>query len=724
MSIEQFESRRLERPEMPVFLDRLLASSLLSLLPYAIRRKLQQGPAVRLQYFSASGAGRGLLGILSRLGLLTGGEADYSYVEVKDPSGADIGLRVESTDLLLLCRAVRAEQFEANPSLARLAERFDHSRLLLYLEKSLAKELGPVLMHINVVSWCQRSWDGRQPATGVFYVARTPWHRHLERYAAERGVVLRQYRSLRWSVRLAWKRLWAMARVFGRLVARIVADRGKAVAVEDTRAGERSPFTVAVPHTGFGLGFDLSQKTDLFWVPFVGLAPDQLLVYFPWVDDSLDESHHSDLRKASIRAVGIRRPPRAGSTVPVWPHPSDVLRLGAELRRHWGFLILPLVTGLLSRGLRRWVAFRLFDFMKHYLYWRWLFSSLGVKVHVANADWGRERVASDQAMADLGGLSISYQRSDEPFASIARSSSVDVHFVFSPASAEAERQSGSLIPQFVANGYVHDHAFALVRSRSDGLRKRLLARGASFIICLLDENSLDDKRRGPSHEFRGENYRYLLDRLLKDPTLGLVLKPKKAATLRRRLGPVAPMLDAALVTGRCVLFEQGVLATPELPCEASLASDVTIGLLFGATAAMESALAGTPTLLIDREMVTYHPLYSLGQEKVVFRDWDSLWETLTAYRRDPASVPGFGDWSSLLRDLDPFQDGRAAQRMGEYIGWLVQGLAQDLSRSEAMELARRRYVAIWGEDKVLDLRGDSIDSGPGGRLTPVESDVS
>jgi hypothetical protein len=189
--------------------------------------------------------------------------------------------------------------------------------------------------------------------------------------------------------------------------------------------------------------------------------------------------------------------------------------------------------------------------------------------------------------------------------------------------------------------------------------------------------------------------------------LGLVFKPKKAANLRMRLGPVAGLLDEALATGRCYIYEEGgTVATEALPCEASAAADVTIGILSASTAALECALSGTPTLLIDREAVTYHPLYALEDGRVVFKSWDSLWSALSHFRRDPASLPRFGDWSPTLSTLDSFRDGRAAERMGQYIHWLCQGLAQGMTRDRAMEHARSKYVASWGEDKVADLRSE------------------
>ena len=48
-------------------------------------------------------------------------------------------------------------------------------------------------------------------------------------------------------------------------------------------------------------------------------------------------------------------------------------------------------------------------------------------------------------------------------------------------------------------------------------------------------------------------------------------------------------------------------------------------------------------LLLDRDAAGYHSLYRLGEHNVIFKDWESLWEAVSRYRKAPASVAGFGD---------------------------------------------------------------------------------
>jgi hypothetical protein len=698
-------------PAQVVFLDRLSVSSLLHLLPQGAARWLLRREEISVQYFSASRVGKLLSAVPERLGWLSAAEVDYSYIDVRDREGALVGFRVGLMDASAICGDARSDVFEAHPLVARFAARFDRDRVLMYLEKSLSEELTPTLMRINVVSWLQGRHGQDAGSHGAFYIAKTPWHRLLAKYARGKGVVLRPYVGLyrpekpivgTMVLGLVAKLAWALAK-------RVIPAKRPAHAVKNVAPALGR--TVAVRFTGFGLTLDQSKNSDLFWVPHAELRPNQLLVYFARSDDRLDNSKLTYLKELGIGGVALTGGAKGEESVPTWPDARNVRSLVGAIWAAWRYLVLVLVTGVAAWGIGRWIAFKLFEFGFDYVYWRWMFARFNVRLHVDPADHVRYRAASDQAIADLGGVSVGYQRSSDLFASVMRSTSVDVHFAFAPLWAEIARDSRSSIGQFISNGYVHDRVFSLVKTKSCEIRDRLYSRGARFIICFFDENSLEDKRRGPTHSFAAEDFRYLLERLVKDPALGLVFKPKKPTTFRRRLGKVADLLDQAVETGRCYVYEEGIAATEVLPAEASQAADVNIGLMWGGTAAMEAALAGGRSVLLDRGFMSYHPLYALGVGQVVFLDWDSLWDALTAFRQEPKSAPGFGDWSAMLDKFDPFRDGKAAKRMGEYIGWLSEALGRGLEREQALALARGKYVAVWGEDKVIDLRQAQANQG-------------
>ena len=62
---------------------------------------------------------------------------------------------------------------------------------------------------------------------------------------------------------------------------------------------------------------------------------------------------------------------------------------------------------------------------------------------------------------------------------------------------------------------------------------------------------------------------------------------------------------------------------------------------------------------------------------------------------------GNSEWSSIIDDLDPFRDGKAALRMGNYLKWLIQGFEEGLDKDAVMADAAENYRKQWGNDKVL-----------------------
>ena len=61
----------------------------------------------------------------------------------------------------------------------------------------------------------------------------------------------------------------------------------------------------------------------------------------------------------------------------------------------------------------------------------------------------------------------------------------------------------------------------------------------------------------------------------------------------------------------------------------------------------------------------------------------------------------------MLDELDPFRDGRAAERMGTYIKWLIDGFKAGMDRETIMADAAERYCEKWGKDKVTSVNSGS-----------------
>jgi hypothetical protein len=289
------------------------------------------------------------------------------------------------------------------------------------------------------------------------------------------------------------------------------------------------------------------------------------------------------------------------------------------------------------------------------------------------------------------------------FPSLGSKTNIDIIFSHSAFSQEIDKKLGSKYTNNIITGYPKDYAGKILKEEAAKLRKKLFERGVKKIVLSIDENSTDDSRWHTGHELQRENYSYILEKVLEFPWLGVIFKPKRASDLRRRLGSVADLLEKAKKTGRCFIYESsGRHTTLAPPILAGLSADICIHSdLSGGTPALECALGGVPTLLIDREGSPYSKLYDLPEGKVIFKDWPSAINATLEYFNSHESIPGFGDWTSIIDDLDPFRDGMAASRMGTYLKWLIDGYENGLEREEIMANAAERYKKQWGEDKVI-----------------------
>jgi len=334
-----------------------------------------------------------------------------------------------------------------------------------------------------------------------------------------------------------------------------------------------------------------------------------------------------------------------------------------------------------------------------------LFKQQGVKIFFSWQKYSNSHIAWLDAIRENGGISAICQIAFDGYKSSDCVINSDIAFIFSKFSFEIEKKLKSKIKYSVVVGYPKDYAPPLLKDRAYKLREKLESNGAKKIVFAIDENSLDDSRWHTGHELQRENYSYLLEKVLEISWLGVIFKPKAAKTLRKRLGPIANLLEKAEATGRCYIFEDSVkgrYSTIAPPILAGLSSDVCVHAhLAAGTAALECALEGIPTLLIDREGTIDSKLNELPKGKVIFKDWPSTIDAILEHFNNPEGIPSFGDWSSIIDELDPYRDGMAANRIGTYLSWLLEGYDQGLDKETIMFNAAERYKEHWGEDKVI-----------------------
>jgi hypothetical protein len=438
--------------------------------------------------------------------------------------------------------------------------------------------------------------------------------------------------------------------------------------------------------------------SDFFFWQQSSLSAENLIALFRIGQNRFDKEMRDDLSQYAIEYVLFNG------------HDVDLPNHRVYSGVNWYHSITSGVKALLyylfsvnASNENRWLKLEHITFGRTREFWEQFFIQHNIKVYTTWFKYNSDHCIMAEALKNTGGIFTVYQRSYEGLPSAQTTISADIVFVHSHNNAGLEGLSQSRINYCVTVGYVGDHRFKLVEPAALKIRSQLQENGARLIVALFDENSGNDSRWFVGHEGPQEEYAFWLEKLLEDDELGLVIKPKSPKTLRRRLGDVANLLDRALQTGRCFISEAGVIQGSAPPALAAKAADVAVhGSLYSLTAAVEAALAGTPVLVKD-DGLPGSPMYTLlGEGKVIFNDWNSLWSACMELKRHPDSNE-LGDWSHVLDDLDPFRDGKAAERMGTYLNWLVQDLTKGIGREAALVKAAERYSLAWGADKISEV---------------------
>jgi len=700
------------------FIENLtLRAWLFSIWPRFVFRALKRGkgpglcyvidgswPAMYLARISAAAVGVTVQKLVFRL------------VDVHDENGLLVRLRIDYADVYQVQRDAIEE-----PVFQRLLKSdLVSDRLPFFLVKSLGTgsrfdrhNLWRIMFLIQVCVWKAKQ-ESRLDSGAVMFMGRRPWSNVLKRYASDNGLEVITVSPPLDAITLLRRNLppWALGLVrelrYRRSRGSLLSIGGRAAAATfpagSNHHAENFPNTPETPvwKSGPKVVVDYQGQLNLseahlhsdvaFWQQS-SLEAGELLVTFAYTTDPLDQEKWDQLVGYGIQPAVLH--PHA-TTVPGVPVFKARRRLTPVRRKG---------PALGERGAdAAWLQHRVQEYGETRSYWAQLFDAHNGKVYVTYHKQDPAHCAIADALRDVGGVLAVYQRSYEAHPTPTTTVCADVAFSFSNASVQKEKASRSAIGYHVATGYLGDHRFALLRARSGAVRESLEKHGARHILAYFDENSAADERLHTGHSFMRENYDFLLEKVLDEPWLGLVLKPKNPENLRSRLGPVAQLLQKAEATGRCYVYEGGLMQGSHSPAEAAAEVDLAIhGHLCGGTAGVESVLSGTPTLLLDREGWAVSPLWRLAQDRVVFTNWADLWKSCVEHWASPGGIPSFADWSSLLDELDPFRDGRASERMGGYLHWLIQGFQAGLDRDTVMADAAERYCKQWGADKVTQI---------------------
>jgi len=627
---------------------------------------------------------------------------------VRDEQGENEYYRILE-DAREICRRIKKEQFASDTIIKAMASVWSTDKVVQYLGvQTFRKEVRKECLRISLVKWLATNRFKCNTSDWALLIRKTKWFYYLEGYARSKGVRLAGYggtgfralsRPFGGVLKISRSMLYILKKNITGLVHLPDRERGSAATVKPPEERMKPSQTVAIRYFFRKPSFDPTERSEFFWLIDSGIPFSKVMLYDYVEQGGLDAAVARKLSESGIRLVKNR-----GSGLRDGQFRFGIVRVFLSI----AFRLTRNGLRLLAKGrcVSSYVFPKLFTLALDHAYWYDFFSRNQVRVNVASAT--KTSAAQALALDTLNGVSFSYQYSISNFLSpaLARVVVEDVLFVFSHVFEKRWRDIDAPVKIFVKTGFIDDAAIRNIGylERITKERRKLRTAGAEFILCFFDENSNELWDIPGSNESAAKDYEYLIKWLLRDPTLGLVLKPKKAGTLFQRMPHLSPLINQAVDTGRCLLLKSEGIIGNIYPAEAAMMSDLSIGKSFGGTAALEASLAGVRSVLLDDLVWRSHPFYEWGCGKVIFKDWETLRASVDAYRRSPEVHTELGDWSPGIEELDPFRDGQASLRMGDFIRWVYEALKVGKSKSEALRTAAESYRRRWGLDSINFLR--------------------
>ena len=292
---------------------------------------------------------------------------------------------------------------------------------------------------------------------------------------------------------------------------------------------------------------------------------------------------------------------------------------------------------------------------------------LKIKVFLTSEAYHQLADAIILVAPNLNITTIAYQYSNMGFMSPFMMSTSDKCLIFSSMYEKIYQTDGIAPKKFISSGYLYNGIANVVREKSIKHRNNLVRQGAKFIVCYFDESVQHDRWGMISKEDHLGELHALASAVVNDPTFGVVVKSQFMLNTPSQLYPEDSLLREAKETGRYLELKEGHHRNNIYPTEAALVADLCIGHKFGATAALEAAVADVRTVLLDSygTRTLWDDIYS--QVDIVYETMESLMTAIVDYKNGSNVSKDLGDWTPILHHFDPCQDGKAVERLHKIV---------------------------------------------------------
>jgi len=584
-----------------------------------------------------------------------------------------------------ICSLIRKQEFERNPLINALSKNFNRQKLLLHFEKTLEPIIYRECLRISLAAWKYHSISDTQVKTPcILLTRRNSWIKYLFRYSRDTGISCKYYRSPALLNLVSSDATKLIVLAFLSVTRYPLTLIRKMLQVTTKSSIHNTNIKIGLRYWYRTLSLDPGDRSEFFWIDSANISKNNLVLFNYVSDTYINPEIASEITRNGISIFG-----KSPDTTNWSPRGATYLKFIKSLV----VVISVAINNVIHTHTFPLQSLTVFRFLWDYYYWHDFFAANNIRINVGTIYTPVPQVL---AMDHLGGVSASYQFSISNilYPTTALNGGEDIQFIFSNAFKELWSPAETPPDYFVETGFIYDRAIPYLKNdnRHEQIRNVLKQHGADFIICFFDENSGNTWENYSQNSGAIKDYTFLLEWLLNDDRLGVIFKPKNSLTLFDRIDATKTLFERAQATGRCSLLMSDNLNGNIYPTEAALAADLCIGKL-GTTAALESALAGAPTLFIDTEGFRNNPFYKWAREHIVFNSWEELQYAVTNDKNINRDI--ISNWEPYLTYFDPFRDGKSSYRMAYYIQSIHHSLNSGASKIEALSFASSEFRKHW-----------------------------
>lgn len=629
-------------------------------------------------------------------------EIKYLLGDLRDDKYDNLWLR-SNKDILTISKKIREKELKKSDFIHKFGKYFGIKQLMTFFEKSISEDIRDSIVLFHTAVWNNNEKYNKHTITSTtFLLKNSLFYKYLSEYANSLNINTKNYFVfLKFNVKkyINYMRRIIKGKFFvttKHLKKRRKSNNGKTL--ERDKA-----ISVSALYTGKSVTFNLKKRSDFFWFLQSSIPRENIIIYFHTIDIPIPHEVTLDkMRKENVQCINLINKTTTSPT-------NNLLWSSSEISRTERNYFLKVMIKSYFRNLIKikfiptFYIINITYFILKYAYWYDFFKSNNIKIDFRSNIFDKEDCAKSVALEKNGGITIACQYTDISSINNRFSVIADVLFLFGSKYKWVIKESNSIINNIIYSGFITDYSFSRVREDAKKIRKSLIDRGGKFIICYFDESSSDDRLSAISNRRCSYIYKRLIKLVLHDETLCLICNSKYPSGpngLFKRIPEIKKHMESAGRTGRFV-FMDGSRNTDNYPSEAAQAADLCIGLLIGGTTVLEAYLSNIPAVFLDLEKLYSFNVYKWGKGKVVFDNIDDLYDAIQKYRENPESIPGFGNLDRWVKDKDPFRDGNASLRVGQYINWIHQRLLEGDTKEKAIEYSNRKFAELWGKENVI-----------------------